>query len=50
MSVSSAETYARRAKNAADPEDAIQNLVKAINELAGAIKDLETEVSRIKRR
>jgi hypothetical protein len=50
MSVSNAEVYARRAKGASDPAEAIKNLVKAIEELSSAVKGLEVKVQRLKNR
>ncbi|SIO56148.1 hypothetical protein SAMN05443247_08207 [Bradyrhizobium erythrophlei] len=48
MSTSNADHYARRAKNSSDPREAIEYLVKAINELVTAIRSIEARVSRIK--
>lgn len=49
MSTSGAETYASRAKRASDTDEAINYLVKAIEELSSAIKQLESSVRRLKR-
>jgi hypothetical protein len=49
MSAQNAETFVRRAKNATDSDDAIENLVKAVTHLCSAVKDLETQVRTLKR-
>jgi len=49
MSTLNAETYALQAKYAANPEATIDYLVKAITELANAIKQLDEDVRELKR-
>ena len=42
MSISSAEKYARRARNFDSIEDVGDNVARAVDELVQAIRDLET--------
>jgi hypothetical protein len=47
MSMSTAEKYARRARNSDSLEDVAYNIACAIDELAQAIRDLEARVKRL---
>jgi hypothetical protein len=47
MSMSTAEKYARRARNSDSLEDVAYNIACAIDELVQAIRDLETRVKRL---
>jgi hypothetical protein len=50
MSMSTAEKYARRARNSDSLEDLAYNVACAIGELVEAISDLETRVKRLESR
>jgi hypothetical protein len=47
MSMSTAEKYARRARNSDSLEDVAYNMACAIDELIQAIRDLEVRVKRL---
>ena len=47
MSISKAEEYGRRARNADSVEDIGGNVPRAIDELIEAIRDLEARVKRL---
>jgi hypothetical protein len=46
MSTSGARTHARRARSQRTAEDKLDEIAKAIEELASAIGDIETRVKR----
>jgi hypothetical protein len=50
MSMSTAEKYARRARNSDSLEDVAYNMACAIDELVQAIRDLEARVKRLESR
>jgi hypothetical protein len=50
MSLSNAEMYGRRARNADNHEEVGENVKKAIDELIREIRDLEARVSNLERR
>jgi hypothetical protein len=50
MSMSTAEKYARRARNSDSLEDVAYNVACAIEELAQAIRDLEARMKRLESR
>jgi hypothetical protein len=50
MSVSKAEEYGRRARNADSVENIGGNVARAIDELIEAIRDLEARVKRLESR
>lgn len=50
MSMSSAEKYARRARNSDSLEDVAYNMACAIDELVQAVRDLEARVKRLESR
>jgi hypothetical protein len=47
MSMSTADKYARRARNSDSLEDVAYNIACAIDELVQAIRDLEVRVKRL---
>lgn len=49
MSITSAKSYARNARNAADTDEKLDYLAKAIEELAKVVGNIEYEVGQIKR-
>jgi hypothetical protein len=49
MSTANADNYARRAKSEKDPEKAIDYLTRAIGELCTTVRNLESQVIRLKR-
>jgi hypothetical protein len=50
MSMSTAEKYARRARNSDSLEDVAYNVAYAIDELVQAIRDLEMRIKRLESR
>jgi hypothetical protein len=50
MSMSTAEKYARRARNSDSLDDVAYNMACAIDELVQAVRDLEARVKRLESR
>ncbi len=49
MSLSSTETYLRNAKQQISQADINQSLIRAVGELLRQVKDMEHEISRLRR-
>lgn len=47
MSISSAQMYARRARDADTPEEVGENTKKAIDQLVSVIRELEARITRL---
>jgi hypothetical protein len=50
MSLSTAETYARRARDAKSHDDLTDSTYRALHEIIKAVKDLESDVSVLQSR